>query len=204
MRTLKLGLGKGTEGEQGCWMAALSVFNGDKWTDKLECVDPLINALCIEINDSFQKDDEARTKAIMEFGLLDPLGTRGTKKDELRRELHVYNHFIKKIQRYSDVELHPITDLDTWLTVVRGNINRFHLSPEGHLLGGYNRIRIRDSLRFDPTEGSFWTVRNTLKNLGLYEPFVLLRELVDLGPCAPKEGTFTKEQMGKLGCEVLK
>jgi hypothetical protein len=85
LRTIKLGLGIGEPGKQACWMTALQAHLGGKWTDICDCVDPVINKLCVTINDIYDSDDTGRTEDILEFGLFAPLGTNGTKKDSQRR-----------------------------------------------------------------------------------------------------------------------
>jgi hypothetical protein len=85
LKTIKLGLGKGEPGKQACWMTALQSHLGGEWTDQCDCVDPVINKLCIRINDIYNSDDIGRTEDILEFGLFAPLGTKGTIEDSHRR-----------------------------------------------------------------------------------------------------------------------
>ena len=77
--TIRLGYGPGKQGKQGCWMSALSVLVGEKWTDRLDCVDSTINSLCVCINDCFgqgKEANEARSRIILPR-LFDPIGTAG-------------------------------------------------------------------------------------------------------------------------------
>jgi hypothetical protein len=87
MRTIKLGYGKGVEGQRACWMTALQSHLGGEWTDRCECVSPSINRLCICINDAYQGDDAARTEDILEFGLFDPIGTNDPAREPERRAI---------------------------------------------------------------------------------------------------------------------
>ena len=73
-KTIKLVAGAGTPETGGCWMSALSVYGGERWSDHPDCVCPVIRELCIAINDSLP-DDETRGRVIGPV-LFDPLGTR--------------------------------------------------------------------------------------------------------------------------------
>lgn len=85
LRVIRLGYGKGEPGKQACWMTALQAHMNGEWTDRCDCVDPAINALCIAINDSYAQDHAARTEDILNFGLFRVIGTRGTLEDTERR-----------------------------------------------------------------------------------------------------------------------
>lgn len=86
LKVIRLGYGAGQPNEGACWMSALGAHMNGEWTgDEVECVDPVIAALCVAINDYYGNDNDLRTAAIMNFGLFDPLGTRGTQAEsELR------------------------------------------------------------------------------------------------------------------------
>ena len=85
LSVIRLGYGKGQPGQQACWMTALQSHLGGQWTDQCECVDPVINSLCIRINDLYGSDDAARTEDVLAFGLFRPIGTRGTRDDTMKR-----------------------------------------------------------------------------------------------------------------------
>ena len=70
---IKLVSGIGSPDTGGCWMAAISVYSGDSWSDHPDCVCPIIRQLCISINDSISSD-EARGRIIGPVLLL-PVGT---------------------------------------------------------------------------------------------------------------------------------
>ncbi len=95
LKTIKLGYGEGTPGKQACWMTALSSHIGGEWTDSCKCVDPVINSLCIVINDSYEEDDKSRTEDILEFGLFEPLGTLDC-ENELKRAFYVVDRVIRE------------------------------------------------------------------------------------------------------------
>ncbi len=95
--TIRLGYGHGSPGEQACWMSALSVLVGEKWTDHLKCVDVPINELCITINDAFGTGaaaDEARSRVILPR-LFDPIGTAGDPAATERRNIIMFNANIR-------------------------------------------------------------------------------------------------------------
>lgn len=83
---VRLTRGAGSPGHAACWMSALSVLVGDKWTDRLSCVDPVINRLCIWINDTLT--DKRRSEIILPR-LFDPLGTAGDAAATERRRWHL-------------------------------------------------------------------------------------------------------------------
>jgi hypothetical protein len=97
LKVIRLGHGKGEPGKQACWMTALNSHLGGKWTDRCECVDPVINEYCIGINDAYGRDDDSRSKGIMEFGLFRPLGTAGDEAATIRRMWHLVDATIRRI-----------------------------------------------------------------------------------------------------------
>ncbi len=94
LKTIKLGFGSGIPGEQACWMTALSAHIGGDWTDQCSCVDPSINSLCIQINDLYYADDQARTEDILEFGLFKPLGTKD-EENKIKRKYFLIDQTIR-------------------------------------------------------------------------------------------------------------
>lgn len=96
LRVIRLGCGPGGPGQSACWMTALQAHMNGEWTDQCSCVDPVINTLCIHINDSYADDNEARTKDIMNFGLFRVLGTNGTEEDTHKRKMHLTNVLIRE------------------------------------------------------------------------------------------------------------
>lgn len=97
LRVIRLGSGAGRPGEQACWMTALQSHLGGEWTDRCDCVDPVINAYCIKLNDFYADDNEGRTEDILEFGLFRPLGTAGDPEATNRRMWHAVDAAIRKI-----------------------------------------------------------------------------------------------------------
>jgi hypothetical protein len=74
-RPVRLVNGPGSPDTGGCWMSALSLYSGDRWSDHPACVDGPTRRLCIAINDMLP-DDESRGRVIGPR-LLDPVGTVG-------------------------------------------------------------------------------------------------------------------------------
>jgi hypothetical protein len=74
-RPVRLVHGAGSPDTGGCWMSALSLYSGDRWSDHPACVDGPTRRLCIAINDMLP-DDESRGRVIGPR-LLDPVGTVG-------------------------------------------------------------------------------------------------------------------------------
>lgn len=120
LHVIKLGRGEGTPGKQACWMTALQAHANGEWTHWADCVDPVINVLCILANDAFD-DDAARTAAIMEFGLFRPLGTLGTGADAYARATVFASRLVTKWLPLalcleppkSGVSRNPLCDFDT-------------------------------------------------------------------------------------------
>lgn len=96
LRVIRLGYGKGTPGQSACWMTALQAHMNGEWTDQCECVDPVINALCIQINDLYDKCNDERTEDILNFGLFRVLGTKGTPEDTERRLYHLVDTAVRQ------------------------------------------------------------------------------------------------------------
>lgn len=96
LRVIRLGLGSGKPGAQACWMTALQAHMNGEWTDRCECVDPVINRLCILINDLYGISDTPRTEDIMNFGLFRVLGTAGTPEDADRRMFHLIDTAVRQ------------------------------------------------------------------------------------------------------------
>ena len=70
---MKLIAGKGSPKTGACWMSAIAWYAGYKWTDQPECVDPVIRALCIALNDRLP--DNATRERVIGPHLMTPLGT---------------------------------------------------------------------------------------------------------------------------------
>jgi len=83
---VRLTKGAGSPGQAACWMSALSVVTAQKWTERLDCVDPVLNAMCIRINDALSN---ARRSEIILPRLFDPLGTAGDPEATERRRWHL-------------------------------------------------------------------------------------------------------------------
>jgi hypothetical protein len=125
LRTIKLGHGKGKPGIQACWMTALQAHLGGEWTDQCDCVDPVINKLCIRINDIYGSDDISRTEDILEFRFFAPLGTQGTIEDSQRRlfklvdvAVRVWTPYRLRLNKEEELaikleQLSPIVDKET-------------------------------------------------------------------------------------------
>jgi hypothetical protein len=125
LRTIKLGHGTGKPGIQACWMTALQAHLGGKWTDQCDCVDPVINKLCITINDIYDLDDTGRTEDILEFGFFAPLDTKGTIEDSQRRmfklvdvAVRVWTPYKLRLNKKEELaikleQLSPIVDKET-------------------------------------------------------------------------------------------
>lgn len=158
LRTIKLGYGKGNPGEQACWMTALNSHLGNKWTDQCECVDPVINSVCISINDSYgisSRHEEERTDAIMKFGLFEPIGTDGSLIDTIKRFKIWWDVFSNEDE---------LNDIQAW-----------HIMQQRHFERWCNNNGC-DTV--DVLSAHKW-IRAIL--------FPLLRKLIDSGPCGPKE-----------------
>jgi hypothetical protein len=142
LRTIKLGLGKGIPRIQACWMTALQAHLGGEWTDQCDCVDPVINNLCIIINDIYGSDDTGRTEDILEFGLFAPLGTKGTIEDSQRRmfklvdvAVRVWTPYRLRLRHNEELaikleQLSPIVDKETAKTadIVAANVATYAYS----------------------------------------------------------------------------
>lgn len=84
MKFLKLARGSHKEGQgKGCAMEAVSALNGEMWSDRPECVDPVIGDYVRLFNDFLP--EEQREKYLAPTLLISLIGTRGTKKDEDKR-----------------------------------------------------------------------------------------------------------------------
>jgi len=84
--SIKLVSGPGSPENGGCWMSALSVYEGSVWSDHPECVDIPTREICIRINDLLSSD-EVRGKVIGPR-LFDPIGTAGD-PDATRKRLEI-------------------------------------------------------------------------------------------------------------------
>ena len=96
---MKLVSGSGSETTGACWMSAINwyVKSGSKgftWSDHPDCVDPVIRALCISLNDSCGSDAE-REKLIGPH-LFAPVGTHIGNDLTLRRAFKCADHAVRK------------------------------------------------------------------------------------------------------------
>jgi hypothetical protein len=95
LRTMSFCQGLGTENKSGCWGAMLNLWaGGTRWEATHKCIDPTINQLCIQINDALS--DENRTRIIMAFGPLDPLGTAGDEAATERRRFRLIDAALRE------------------------------------------------------------------------------------------------------------
>lgn len=94
LRSIRLCRGVGTANKEGCWMAALSYYAGEKWTDQVACVDPVIRGICIIFNDLLP--NEHRSSAILP-NLFTPLGTAETLETSFHR-LQKVTSFLTQIK----------------------------------------------------------------------------------------------------------
>lgn len=83
MQVIRLARGKHEHGGKGCWMEAISLYAGEKWSDHPECVCPVIAAVARGVND-YMPDDETRSQLIGPH-LLAPIGTRSPEHEQARR-----------------------------------------------------------------------------------------------------------------------
>ena len=97
---IKLVHGVGTPDGGGCWMAALSVYTNDEWSDHPACVCPVIRHLCIQINDALPSD-ESRGR-IIGPRLFDPVGT---KADEATTEARRWVLADAAVRRFAPLAL---------------------------------------------------------------------------------------------------
>ena len=83
---LTQGVGKYGDGS-ACWMAAVGYYvgqNGEvRWTDDIDCVDPVIAHLCIDLNDALESDEER--ERVIGPHLFAPVGTRQSAELSLER-----------------------------------------------------------------------------------------------------------------------
>src|SRR5687767_5505616 len=95
---LNLVNGKGSlESGGACWMSLLNwQINKDtagfQWTDQVDCVDPVIQSLCIRVNDKLS--DEARTRVIYPHRFA-PVGTAQGRDLMLRRMFRVTDEAVR-------------------------------------------------------------------------------------------------------------
>jgi hypothetical protein len=95
LRTMSFCQGLGAENKSGCWGAMLNLWaGGTRWEATHKCIDPVINQLCIQINDALS--DENRTRIIMAFGPLDPLGTAGDPGATERRKFRLIDAALRE------------------------------------------------------------------------------------------------------------
>ncbi|MEQ8770078.1 MAG: hypothetical protein RIB60_06170 [Phycisphaerales bacterium] len=80
LRVTKLVKGVGNPETGGCWMAALTMYTGQEWSDHPDCVCPVVQALCIRINDMLPSD--AERARLIGPRLYDPIGTALQKPGE--------------------------------------------------------------------------------------------------------------------------
>ena len=81
---MKLVKGEGSRETGACWMSAIAWYAGQEtWTDKAECVDPLIRGLCIWLNDRLPSDEER--ELVIGPHIMAPMGTRTDDPDVLQR-----------------------------------------------------------------------------------------------------------------------
>ena len=83
LRSIRLTQGVGDPETGGCWMAALTVYEGSEWSEHPDCVCPVIAGMCIAINDLISSDEE-RGRIIGPM-LFDPIGTAGNEQDKQER-----------------------------------------------------------------------------------------------------------------------
>jgi hypothetical protein len=88
---MKLVSGAGSEKTGACWMSALNWYvnvgkKDFRWTDKTECVDPVIRSLCIWLND---KCEDGEREALIGPHLFQPVGTWQGAELSLRRAYKV-------------------------------------------------------------------------------------------------------------------
>lgn len=137
LRVIRLGFGAGEPGGSACWMTALQAHMNGEWTDQCSCVDPVINALCIHINDSYGSDNVKRTEDIMNFGLFRVLGTKGTVEESYKRMMHLANVVIRE-----------------WFLTWLQEMGVEHISPEFYCKEDVDRFRpcidVVDNLRGSP------------------------------------------------------
>ena len=81
---MKLVKGEGSRETGACWMSAIAWYAGQEtWTDKAECVDPLIRSLCVWLNDLLPSDEER--ERVIGPHIMAPMGTRTDDPDVTRR-----------------------------------------------------------------------------------------------------------------------
>jgi hypothetical protein len=208
LRTIKLGYGIGEPGKQACWMTALQSHLGGEWTDQCYCVDPIINELCIKINDIYGEDDISRTEDILEFGLFAPLGTKGTIEDSHRRMFKLVDVAVRVWTPYrlrpnkeelaiKLEQLSPIVDKETaWAAVsimktvntgakctddaVANAVDAAAAAACAVAYAAYIAAAAVDTAVYAAYVG---TKRQFLKEY----VYPVLRELIEMGPNAPKE-----------------
>lgn len=84
LRSYKLVKGEGDQNKgEGCWMSIGRWMVGELgWTDKADCISPIINSFCIKINDILNDADRLK---IIGPRLLDPFGSAGSRELEYKR-----------------------------------------------------------------------------------------------------------------------
>lgn len=55
---MRLCYGVGNRETRGCWMAALSVYANEDWSDHPKCVPPMLRDMCIQFNDALRSDEQ--------------------------------------------------------------------------------------------------------------------------------------------------
>lgn len=97
---IKLTSGVGSPDTGGCWMAALTVYTGNTWSDHPDCVCPIIRQLCIKINDAISSD--AKRGELLAGILLEPVGTEtGDRAIIEQRRWHLTDAAVRRFTPYA-------------------------------------------------------------------------------------------------------
>jgi hypothetical protein len=213
LRTIKLGFGMGKPGKQACWMTALQAHLGREWTDKCDCVDPIINKLCITINDIYDSDNTGRTEDILEFGLFAPLGTKGTVEDSQRRmfklvdvAVRVWTPYRLRLRNKEKLaikieQLSPIVDKKTAASIMRDvadDAAAYVANAVDYAIAAVDAPNANAAA--DYAAAAAYSVTNVVASAAAYvantavkrqflkeHVYPVLRELIEMGPHAPKE-----------------
>jgi len=221
MKTLNFCKGKGVEGKKGCWMAALSQWVGQgEWADKLDCVDPIINGLCILINDSCVTD--AERNLVVGPRLFDPVGTKGEKIDEARRAIVVrqwayelwgdYSELARVLKHESVRMLSFIREEIVWGLSgdekIAASAVKYHYSLQkladcksNHYETGGSIAEVAFYGRLLRSRGT-WDGRTLKPGELVNQLLVLLDLLIEAGPKAPVEPAITEDELcSVMGCD---
>lgn len=82
---MRLVSGKGSEATGACWMSAIHYYvrKDASWSDHPDCVSPVIQRLCVRLNDKCESDDER--ERLIGPHLFEPIGTNTGRADDVKR-----------------------------------------------------------------------------------------------------------------------